>query len=364
MLLFWIAAALLSAAAAALVLWRARGADATPAEAPELAVYRRHLEEQDELKARGLLGEMEWKAARAEAGRRLLAAAAPTEPAPPADARKQGLIVLIAVLAASALAMIGYSLVGSPGAPDQSYASRLKAWRAADPATLRPAEAAAVLSDLAAEHPTNPDAWSFLGRARAQAGDYFGAAQALERAVALRPGSASDWTALGEMLTELNEGKPDVDATRAFRRALAIDPAAPGPRYYLGRAELAAGRKAEGLKLWREAAAALAADDPRRPALEAEIRAAETGAPASPAAEIAAAAPAAQQAAIRGMVANLAARLETTPDDPQGWARLVRAYAVLGETAARDQALARARTLFKDRPADLRAIEAAARPTP
>lgn len=364
MLLFWIAAALLSAAAAALVLWRARGADAPSAEAPELAVYRRHLEEQDELKARGLLGEAEWKAARAEAGRRLLSAAAPVEPAPPADARKQGLIVLVAVLAASALAMIGYSIAGSPGAPDQSYASRLRAWRAADPATLRPAEAAAVLSDLAAEHPTNPDAWSFLGRARAQAGDYFGAAQALERAVALRPGSASDWTALGEMLTELNEGKPDVDATRAFRRALAIDPAAPGPRYYLGRAELAAGRKAEGLKLWREAAAALAADDPRRPALEAEIRAAETGAPASPAAEIAAAAPAAQQAAIRGMVANLAARLEVTPDDPQGWARLVRAYAVLGETAARDQALARARTLFKDRPADLRAIEAAARPTP
>ena len=64
MLLFWIAAALLAAAAAALVMWRARGSDAAPAQSPELAVYRRHLAEQDELKARGLLGETEWKASR------------------------------------------------------------------------------------------------------------------------------------------------------------------------------------------------------------------------------------------------------------------------------------------------------------
>ena len=132
MLLFWIAAALLSAAAAALVLWRARGVESAPAESPELAVYRRLLDEQDEMKSRGLLGEAEWKAARAEAGRRLLTTAAPLEAARPVNARKQGLIVLVAVLGAAALAMIAYSFVGSPGAPDQSYASRMKEWRAAD----------------------------------------------------------------------------------------------------------------------------------------------------------------------------------------------------------------------------------------
>jgi cytochrome c-type biogenesis protein CcmH len=215
---------------------------------------------------------------------------------------------------------------------------------------------------MARENPTNPDAWSFLGRARAQAGDSLGAAQALERAVALRPGSADDWTALGEMLTELNNGRPGDDAVSAFRKALAIDPRAPGPKYYLGRAELAAGRKDAGLKLWREASSALEADDPRRAALEGEIRAAETGGQAaSPAARIAAADPAAQEQAIRGMVAGLAERLDAAPNDPQGWARLVRAYTVLGDTAARDRALGRARTLFRDRPAELQAIEQAAR---
>ena len=34
---------------------------------------------------------------------------------------------------------------------------------------------------------------------------------------------------------------------------------------------------------------------------------------------------------IRGMVAQLAARLQTTPDDLEGWLRLARSYAVLDE---------------------------------
>lgn len=351
MLLFWIAAALLSAAAAALVLWRARGAGEVLVEAPEAAVYRRHLAEQDELKARGLLGEAEYQAARAEAARRLLAVAAPAD-IPPGDARKLGLAVLASTLGAAALAVGIYAMVGSPGSPDQPYAARLKAWTETDPATLGPAEAAAVLADLARRRPNSGEVWSFLGRARAASGDTFGAAQAFEKAVALRPNSAEDWSALGEVLTELNEGKLGPDAERAFRRALAIDPRAPGPRYGMGRAEIAAGRKAEGLKLWREALALLPAEDPRREALRREIAAAER-APA--------AAGVPDDAAIRGMVQGLAARLEGAPDDPQGWARLVRAYTVLNDLPARDRALARARSLFRDRPEELAAIEAAAR---
>lgn len=352
MLLFWIAAALLSAAAAALVLWRARSAPAGADEAAEAAVYRRHLAEQDDLKARGLLDEESWKAARAEAGRRLLAAAGTRSAAPAGDPRKLRLAVLGFALAAVATGMGIYATVGSPGAPDRPFARRLAEWRAADPATLGPAEAAAVLAGIAREQPDNGEVWSFLGRARAAAGDAFGAAQALERAVRLRPNSAEDWSALGEVLAELNGGQIGPDAERALRRALEIDPRAPGPRYALGRAAIAEGRREEGLTLWREALDVLPPDDPRRPALAAEIAAAAAAPPAAPTAE---------DEAIRGMVARLAARLETSPDDPEGWARLVRAYTVLKDVPARDRALARARDLFRDRPADLAAVEAAAR---
>ena len=354
MLLFWTAAALLSAAAAAVVLWRARGAGETLAEAPEAAVYRRHLAEQDELKARGLLGEAEYQAARAEAARRLLAVAAP-EDVPVGDPKKLGLVVLGSALAAAALAVGIYTVIGSPGAQDRPFAARLAGWEETartNPAALGPAESAVVLAAMARRQPNSGEVWSFLGRARAAAGDTFGAAQAFEKAVALRPNSADDWSALGEVLTELNDGRLGPDAERAFRRALAIEPNAPGPRYGMGRAEIAAGRRAEGLKLWREALALLPADDPRREALRREIAAAEGAS---------AAAPPAQEEAIRGMVQSLAARLEAAPDDPQGWARLVRSYTVLNDLAARDRALARARQLFRDRPADLAAIEAAAR---
>jgi cytochrome c-type biogenesis protein CcmH len=363
-LLFSTAAALLSAAAAALVMWRARGPGGPPAQSPDVAVYRRHLAEQDELKARGLLGEAEWKAARAEAGRRLLATADPAPPASKLGARTQSTVVLGAVVATAAIAMGAYALMGAPGAADQPYARRMQAWRSmarTDPGALAPAEAAALLAEAAKGQPNNPDAWSFLGRARTAAGDYFGAVQALQRAVALRPDGADDWTALGEALAGLADGKPDPDAERAFRRAMALDPAAPAPRYNLGRLQLMAGHREEGLALWREALALIAADDPRHAALQSEIAAEAAGPAADPAAAIAAANPAAQDAAIRGMVEGLAARLEGQPDDAEGWARLVRAYGVLGEADKRDRALARARVQFRDRPAELAGIEAAAR---
>jgi len=365
-LVFWIAAALLAAAAAAVVLWRAGGRDA-PMASPEAEIYRRHLAEQDDLRARGLLAENEWKAARAEAARRLLQAADGDEPPLSPPTRFEMRAVLAVVAAAAAVAIAAYLSVGSPGAPDHPYSQRLQAWRAADPATLDAPRAAAVLGSLAKERPNDPDVWSNLGLARAQAGDAIGAVRAFERALALRPNAAEDWTALGISLAELNGGKPGPDGLRAFQRALEIDPKAPGPRFYLGQAEIEAGRVAEGLALWRAAAASLAPADPRRQAIESDIRRVESGplttpAPSPGGAEaVASAAPEDQAEMIRGMVAGLAARLEQQPDDPQGWARLVRAYGVLGDTAARDAALGRARALFRDRPADLAVVEAAAR---
>ena len=67
---------------------------------------------------------------------------------------------------------------------------------------------------------------------------------------------------------------------------------------------------------------------------------------------------------IRGMVAGLAGRLADKPDDPAGWVRLVRSYAVLGDVARRDKALASARGRFAGRIDVLRDLEAAAKTEP
>jgi cytochrome c-type biogenesis protein CcmH len=68
--------------------------------------------------------------------------------------------------------------------------------------------------------------------------------------------------------------------------------------------------------------------------------------------------------AIRGMVAGLAQRLQANPDDPGGWVRLVRAYAVLGDGEKRDAALKAARSRYAGKPDILEQLKAAAAAPP
>ncbi len=64
------------------------------------------------------------------------------------------------------------------------------------------------------------------------------------------------------------------------------------------------------------------------------------------------------------MVAGLADRLKAQPDDPEGWVRLVRAYAVLGETAKREAALKAASIRYAKQPEILEQLSEAAKAEP
>ena len=71
--------------------------------------------------------------------------------------------------------------------------------------------------------------------------------------------------------------------------------------------------------------------------------------------------PEARAAMIEGMVGQLAARLAAAPDDPAGWARLVRSYMVLGRPDDAAAALASARTALAGNAEGLATVEAEAR---
>lgn len=64
---------------------------------------------------------------------------------------------------------------------------------------------------------------------------------------------------------------------------------------------------------------------------------------------------------IEGMVAGLAAKLEAEPDDMEGWARLIRARAVMGNTEQAQTDLAAALAVFADAPEKRAIIERVAR---
>ena len=375
MLLFWLLAGALAAGAALLAAGQGAAAvrrAATPQTDPALAVHARQLAELDELHRRGLLADAELQSARAEAGRRLLAAADREAPTETAGAPATRTAVTVGAAATALLALALYLALGRPSQPDQPYRARVAAWTRRDPASLEPAQLAAVLRALAPERPRDPQLFEFLGRAELASGDPGEASTAFRRAGALQPDDAEYPAAAAEALLSTSEGRVTPEAEALLREALRRDPRNASARFHLGRLAVAQGDSSAGVAAWKALASELAAGDPRRPELLAEIARVEGAATPSPGgptqaqvAAVAQAAPAGgpeQQAFIRGMVDRLASRLANRPDDVDGWARLVRAYGVLGDDRARADALTRARTVFARRPADLARIEAEARP--
>jgi len=248
--------------------------------------------------------------------------------------------------------------------PDQPFKARMAQWRSeavSAPGKLRPDEVAALLREVVKTHPDDPRPLEMLGRIDRQAGDSAAAARDFERAARLDPNNPDLQVALGLALAEAAGAKGAPEAESALRRALALDAKNPSALYYLGVLRAGDGDRTQAAVLWRQLAAQFPDKDDRRTQLLARADRIEKGEPDETQTP-APAAPGADQAGfIRNMVAALQAELDAKPDDPAGWARLVRSYRVLGDQAAEAKALARARTLFAKRPKDLAAVEAEAK---
>lgn len=263
MIAFWMMTGLAAALAALSVLAGARRG-AEPASGVETQAGAREIEALDRLKARGLLDDDAHAAARAEAGRRLLATAATT--APVAGARDRLWVLAgIGVTVAGALGL--YVATGTPGLPDQAYERRVDAW-SADLEGLAPAQLAAVAARVARERPGDRQALAMLGAARFAADDPLGAASAFRRLIDLDPKDAQAWARLGESLVVANENQIGGDAEAAFRQALTLDPGQLGARFFLGEAALRRGDRSAARGLWAPLIAALDPADPRRQDLE------------------------------------------------------------------------------------------------
>ncbi|EAR52295.1 Putative cytochrome c-type biogenesis protein, cycH [Oceanicola granulosus HTCC2516] len=397
MLFYLICALLALAVTATLLAPLLRDGGDGGAEASDVDVYRGQLAEVDRDLARGTLAPEEAERTRTEIARRLLAADAEASAAAPAPRRATRVVAGL-----SALLVLGgggaiYAALGAFG-PDGPYrdlprAERLAAGEAlrqsrpsqaelqdaAPPVTEReaPEEYMAMVAELREIVPTRPDdvqGWALLARNEATLGNWPAALAAQQRLVALKGAETSlaERVQLLDLMVAATGGVVSPEAETLAETLLAADPASTPARYYLGLLYAQTDRPDIAVRLWRPAVENAAPDDLHASlAREQIIRAAELAgldytppaapAPRGPDAAAEAMDPEARAEMIRGMVAALSDRLATEGGPAEEWARLINAYAVLGEEERATAILAEARDVFAASARDLGIIDGAAR---
>ncbi|WP_158047689.1 c-type cytochrome biogenesis protein CcmI [Skermanella pratensis] len=374
-MLFWIVAALMTAAVTALVLTpllRARQSSA--GRAPyDMEVYRDQLAELDHDLSRGVIDERQAQAARAEIGRRMLAVAdedegerkAASSAAAPGRGGRWVALALCALIPLGALAV--YVPTGHPNLPAQPFASREAPPNGGTPGEVM--QAIAKLEQHLKEEPGDLQGWLLIAQTYTRMGRFEDSAEAYRNAVGVSQGKDTGiLSSYAEAMTAANQGMVPEEAVRTFDAVLQADPRDARARYYLALARAQAGDLRGALDRWVALAAESPADAPwlatvrqrisdtasqlgvdaatviPQPLPPSQAQAAPTpGAPGPTREQMAGAAdmtPEQRDTMIRSMVDGLASRLNDNPDDADGWLRLGRAYRVLGERDKATEALA------------------------
>lgn len=166
--------------------------------------------------------------------------------------------------AAVGVATLGaYLLIGHPEMPGAAYAQRLDALKQRDPATYNVDEALALLHEAGREHPNDALPHFYSGQLLLNQGRAQEAARAFDAALRREPQLAEAMMGLGRAMVRMEEGRVSPEALALFQQAaqLTDDPA---PWIYQAMAAMEQDREADARRLWGEALARMAPDDPRR----------------------------------------------------------------------------------------------------
>ena len=337
------------------------------------AVLREKMAQIERDQAMGMIDAADAEATRAEIGRSLIATAREAEEdraSGPLSAGGRGGIVAVAALSV-AIGIGVYAATGHFNLPDQPLQARSDAAAVEQPTLMSEHEGSQMsdaivrLREKLERAPDDPENWHFLARSYSAIGAFEEAAEAYARAVELAPFQIDIRGDFGEALVRAEQGFVGPNAVEQFDIVLTHAPEDPRALYYIALRDAQDGESMKAAEGWARILTNAPPDAPYRPAirsiLEAIIedagldRAAlripdapqppTTSAPRPGAADIAAAAamPADEQfEMIQGMVDGLEARLADEPGDVEGWLRLARSRAVLGEPEAAVAALERA----------------------
>lgn len=302
--------------------------------------YKSQLSEIERDAGAGLMGADEAEAARAEAGRRLLtaerAAGATAQPARQTPLRA---IAVVLALLVPAFSLGVYAVIGRPDLPDLPRAARVEETKA----ETQVVDAVRNIEKHLAVNPDDGRGWQVLAPVYLKLGRMPEAVNAFRQSLRLNGESAERLADYAEALIFAANGEVGADARDALARAVALDPKASKPRYYLGLAADKAGDAAKAAEIWSKLAADQPPGSPLAQALRERVARLE-GKPS--AADVASLPPEARDASIREMVHGLADRLGKEGGDAESWMRLVRAWTVLKEQDKARAALAEARKAF------------------
>ncbi len=351
-MMIWIILLAMTAAAVMAVLWPlSRHAVVAEQADPNTRFYREQLAEIERDCQRGALLPTEAEAARAEAARRLLRASqsageplvAVGEPA----LRRRRAASTLALSVVPILALAVYGALGSPHIAEQKAASTTQGSSNDLGAAIGQIEA------HLAKNPQDGRGWEVIAPVYLRMGRMDDAIKAYEAALRHLGPNAARLADYGEALVIAKDGLVSRDAQVAFEKAVALDPSSAKARLYLARATEQDGRIDKAREDYAAILTASPSDAPWVPLVREQIARLDnlSGSAARPT----------DNDAIAGMVASLAARLESQGGSADEWARLIRSYSVLGQ---RDKALAtavKARHALAGNAAGLQALDAMSR---
>ena len=357
-MLFWILVAVLTAVVGAVLLYPLlRGAkEAEDCRSGEAEVYRDQLRELERDLAGGLISAQEAGYARAEIGRRLIAAAKDEKTiakSPAHGSYRLAQAFIIILLPAVGLCL--YLVNGDPGLPAQPLEARLE--KSGNDLAISIVK----IEQHLAKNPDDAKGWEVLAPIYFKTNRIGDAELAYRNVIRLLGPNATRLGDLGEVLVVKANGIVTAEARGVLQQSLALDAANPRTLFYLALALEQEGKAADAKTAFEALAKQSPPDAPWLAAVNEHIiknggqamASANGNAPGNPTAEDVAAANALssgdRQQMIRGMVDSLDAKLKQDPKNFEGWMRLIRSYAVLNDRERAADALKRGLAAF---PAD------------
>ncbi|MDP3551060.1 MAG: tetratricopeptide repeat protein [Novosphingobium sp.] len=166
--------------------------------------------------------------------------------------------------AALLVGIAGYALQGMPSMPGAPKAP-IENKRAADEALIKQRQQ---MGNGFAKGAS----WMILADGLARQGQFGAAAEVLRKGTQQFPQDADLWVSLGNALVGHSDGMITPAAQFAFQKAASIDPAHPGPPFFMGLALAQSGRLPDARAVWSELLERSPADAPWRADLAARIQ--------------------------------------------------------------------------------------------